>query len=351
MLSTSLVCRSLTVALGELALCCWACQIVQAQAPQGPAAPATPTDVKTAASRGLTALQKAAAKYPEHRKCFSCHHQTLPMLAQITARTRGFDIESDLLQSQLEFTLKSFERQTSDLKKGAGIGGKGMTVAYGLWAGLLADAKPNETTESMVAYLLKTQRDEGHWTGQTCRPPLEESYLTCTVLAIQGIRKYSTGDQREATDAAIAKAKSWLMTAPAKSQEDKVARLWGLNLLGGPTEESRAARAVVLKGQRSDGGWGQLDEMDSDAYATGQTLFVLQATGLDRGDAAVQRGVQFLLKNQQPDGTWLVVSRSKPIQTYYDYDDEDPLGKNQFISVPATSWAVAALVATAARAD
>src|SRR5207244_11591401 len=32
-----------------------------------------------------------------------------------------------------------------------------------------------------------------------------------------------------------------------------------------------------------------------------------------------------------------------PIQPYHDFDDEDPLGKDQFISVPATCWAVAAL--------
>ena len=38
--------------------------------------------------------------------------------------------------------------------------------------------------------------------------------------------------------------------------------------------------------------------------------------------------------------------RSRPIQPYYDFDDEDPLGKDQFISVAATSWAVAALAIT-----
>jgi len=56
--------------------------------------------------------------------------------------------------------------------------------------------------------------------------------------------------------------------------------------------------------------------------------------------------VRFLLKTQRPDGSWLVVSRSRPIQPYYAFDDEDPLEKNQFISVSATSWAVAALAVT-----
>lgn len=93
-----------------------------------------------------------------------------------------------------------------------------------------------------------------------------------------------------------------------------------------------------------DGGWGQLDEMASDAYATGQTLFVLQATGLETSAAAYRQGMDFLLRSQCEDGSWLVATRSKPIQPYF--DNGDPHGKNQFISIPATCWAVAALAAS-----
>jgi N-acyl-D-amino-acid deacylase len=100
-----------------------------------------------------------------------------------------------------------------------------------------------------------------------------------------------------------------------------------------------------LKAQRDDGGWAQLDEMDSDAYATGQTLFILQNIGFDVSDSVYQRGMRFLIKTQRSDGAWLVRSRSRPIQPYHKFDDEDPLGKDQFISVPATCWAVAALAA------
>jgi N-acyl-D-amino-acid deacylase len=203
----------------------------------------------------------------------------------------------------------------------------------------------------MVAYLLKTQRGEGHWTGQMCRPPLEESYQTCTVLAVQGIRKHASQAQQADAEAAIAKAKAWLAAASAKSQEDKVARLWGLALFEAPADEITAARAAIMKAQRADGGWAQLDEMESDAYATGQTLFVLQATGLDPTDCSYQRGAQFLLRSQRDDGNWRVETRSKPVQPYFDYDDLDPLGRDQFISTAATGWAVAALAAAADPPD
>jgi N-acyl-D-amino-acid deacylase len=81
--------------------------------------------------------------------------------------------------------------------------------------------------------------------------------------------------------------------------------------------------------------------MASDAYATGQALYVLRATGMPIDDPLYQRGITFLLKTQCDDGSWFVRSRSIPIQK--NFDNGDPHGKNQFISTPASCWALAAL--------
>ena len=56
---------------------------------------------------------------------------------------------------------------------------------------------------------------------------------------------------------------------------------------------------------------------------------------------SVIKARSYLLKNQKEDGSWLVKTRSKPIQKFF--DNGDPHGKNQFISISATSWATAAL--------
>jgi N-acyl-D-amino-acid deacylase len=300
-------------------------------------------EIAKSVTRGLAIVQKAAANYPKHRDCFSCHHQTLPMLALATARQHGIKVDDDLMQAQAKFTHKSFENSVSELKRGKGVGGRAMTVGYAVWALRLADAKTSGTTEALVSYLLKTQREEGHWTGQVCRPPMEESYFTATLLAVQAMKRYGTESQQPEIEKAVKKAKEWMLTAPAKGQEDKAMRLWGLGEVGAGSKDVGAARIAVLKAQRPDGGWGQLDEMDSDGYATGQTLFVLQATGFDVKEQAYRRGIDFLVKAQKPDGSWFVRSRSKPIQA--DFDNGDPHGKDQFISIPATAWATAALAA------
>ena len=337
--------RSSGVALGTILTTALAGRAL-GQPPQEKPLAAPPHEAKTisgALDRALPLIQQAAANYPKHRHCFSCHHQTLPMLALVTAKKSHRPIDEKLLQEQATFTQKSFQGEMNGLKSGKGIGGKAMTVGYGLWALRLADWKADKVTEAMVTYLLKTQTEEGYWTGQVARPPLEESHFTATVLAIQGMKRYATDSQKSSADAAIAKANAWLASASAKDQEDKVFRLWGLSLAGDKSKKFITAREAVLAGQQADGGWAQAEGMKSDAYATGQTLFVLREIGFDSREPAFQRGLQFLLQSQCADGSWFVKTRSRPIQTYF--DNGDPHGKDQFISTPATAWAAAALAA------
>ena len=206
----------------------------------------------------------------------------------------------------------------------------------------------------MLTFLVKTQEEDGHWEGQAVRPPMEESAAMCTAIAVIGMRHFvvspAAADAQVAeVEAAVAKARAWLVKHEPKSQDDRNGRLWGLHVLEADAKTLDAARAAVLAAQRDDGGWAQTDDMISDAYATGQTLAVLAATGFSFSEAAYRRGVEFLLKSQGEDGSWLVETRAKPVQVYF--DNGDPHGKSQFISTPASCWALAALAAAAAKAE
>jgi N-acyl-D-amino-acid deacylase len=306
--------------------------------PDGP----PPEELRQAAERGLRLVEKAARKYPEHRSCFSCHHQTLPALAVATARDHGLPADEAVLAEQAEFSHGSFESRARRMLEGEGVGGTSMTVGYGLWMLDIARARPDDTTAAMVTFLLKHQKPDGSWERFTSRPPLEDSNLTCTVLAARFLPRYAAAEQRAAADAAVSRARAWLLAAtPGEAQEDRNAWLGGLQLLGAPPGLLASARSRVLAAQREDGGWAQLPGMESDAYATGQTLFVLGQAGLAPSAPVYRRGLAFLLAAQREDGSWLVESRSKPIQTFF--DNGDPHGKDQFISIAATSWATTAL--------
>ena len=74
--------------------------------------------------------------------------------------------------------------------------------------------------------------------------------------------------------------------------------------MGGEGKEIEAARELI-KAQRPDGGWGQLNALPSDAYATGTGSVALhEAAGLAAHDPVYQRGLTYLLKAELPDDTW-----------------------------------------------
>ena len=116
-----------------------------------------------------------------------------------------------------------------------------------------------------------------------------------------------------------------------------------LKLLAEPEESIRESAVALQALQRDDGSWSQMAEMSGDAYATGTALFALHQSGhLNASDEAYQRGLHYLLKTQLADGSWHVVSRSKPFQKYF--ETGFPHGKDQFISSAATAWATTALL-------
>jgi N-acyl-D-amino-acid deacylase len=301
------------------------------------------TDLATAGravEAGLTLVQRAAANYPEHRDCFSCHHQTLPMLAMSAARDHRFKTDGDLLQSQADFTLQSFRDRLPAIRNGEGVGGGAMTVGYALWALQIAGRGRDTTTDALAEFLLKTQRPDGHWTTGH-RPPLEESAVTCTALAAVDLKRFAPDSRRADAAAAVDRARDWLVKAPPKVQEDRAFKLAGLVWLGAKAGDVAATREGVLAAQRDDGSWASRDDLPGDAYATGQSLAWLRLAGLGGDHPAVRRGLRYLLRTRRDDGSWKVETRSKPVQVYF--DNGDPHGKHQFISTPATCWAVVAL--------
>jgi Prenyltransferase and squalene oxidase repeat len=299
---------------------------------------------RDAIERGLVRVQSAASNYPNHRDCFSCHHQTLPVVAMHWAKNAGSAITSETLEETIAFTSDSFEKQRENLERGTGVGGTNMTVGYGLWT-LWGDDRPaDELTDKMVTFLLKNQESNGRWKSNKGRPPLEGSDVTATTLAMLGLNRFARGDQRSQADAAIERGLSWLHETDAESNEDFVFRLWGLWMFDDEETAWTVARSRLLRNQHSDGGWSQLDSMESDAYATGQALFVLRLTGLNINDPTIKNAQWFLIRSQLDDGSWKVETRARAFQTFF--DNGDPHGRSQFISTSATCWAVAGLAST-----
>jgi hypothetical protein len=307
--------------------------------------------IKTAVAKALPLLQKGANGHVTQRTCFACHNQTHPLLAITTAGPRGFAVDDAFLKKQMTHTHGHIARwaKANPDRKSFG-GGQADTAGYALYTLELGGWKADDMTAAVVDYLLQRDADRDHWRNVSNRPPSEASPFTTTALAVRGMRVFGTPAQKERIDKRVEETRGWLLKAKPKDTEELVFRLWGLYHAGAKPHEIEAASGELLKAQRADGGWGQLDKLSSDAYATGSALTALHQTGqLPVSDNAYQRGLVFLLKDQKPDGSWHVQSRSKPFQTYF--ETGFPHGKDQWISSAASGWATAALALACPRQD
>jgi hypothetical protein len=212
--------------------------------------------------------------------------------------------------------------------------------------GLAADNyQPDAATDALARFLLLQQWPNGQWRTLAHRPPIGSTDIPVTAVGLKAIKVYGPKAQRKRYDYAVSRAKDWLMSALARTTDDRVFQLLGLVWAGVKPDAEVIRKRVreLLAEQRADGGWAQIPALASDAYATGQALVALrQAGGLPVTGTAYKRGIEFLLKTQLEDGSWYVHSRAVPLQPYF--EGGFPHGHDQWISAAATNWAAMALL-------
>ena len=328
--------------LGRPLLALWIVVISAAGVGWADDAPIDSKCVREVLKRSVLLLQKSAATYIDKKDCFSCHHQALPAVAIARVKRAGLSVDAELTGEQSDFTHEYFGGRAKRVRVGEGVPGGPYNAGYALW-GLHADGrKPDSVTNDLVAYLKTKHRRDGSWRIRTHRPPLEDSNFTATALSLRGLQLYAGKDGAKDLAERIPRTQNWLLKAEAKTNEDRVFRLVGLVWAGGKSDDLKRLAKELIKQQLPDGGWRQLAEGKSDSYATGQALFALKRAGIKVGHRSYQDGCRFLLKTVQPDGSWLVTTRSKAIQTYF--ESGFPYEKSQFISICGTCWATLALV-------
>lgn len=314
----------------------------------GPAFAAGPPDpVRHAARRGLWRLQEGASNYLTHRQCFACHHQSLTLAAFAAAKKRGFVVPEAFVREQTQFTLDTFRNKHANLRKGLDVGGRNTTVGYALLTLQLVEYPRDDTTDALIDFLLVRQEKDGSWPATTQRQPSEGSKFTNAAHALAALKHYGVPDKTKPERAdqintALRQGTKWLLDNTPKDTEDRVFHLRALAAIGADAKLLDHARRELLAQQLPDGSWKQLADRDGDAYATATVLYALKHSGVPSRDPAYRKGLTYLLRTQTPEGAWIVSTRSKPIQKWF--DNGDPGGKDQFISFLATGWATLALL-------
>jgi hypothetical protein len=140
--------------------------------------------------------------------------------------------------------------------------------------------------------LAHLQTPKGNWISSDRRPPQSNSAWSATQVSLEGIRDYLPDSLAGEKKAIFRNAEKWLTTAKPESTEDRADKTFSLVTIEAPRKVIQQSMDDLLKEQRLDGGWSQIANRASDAYATGQVLAALRAAGISPSHAAYQRGLQ-----------------------------------------------------------
>jgi ankyrin repeat protein len=299
-----------------------------------------PDAARRAVSAALPLLQQSEQAITQTRSCVSCHQHPMVSMTVGLARKHGFKVDETIAREERGHILKDMGGRTRPLLLGTGID---TTLSVHVLAGLAAeDEPPSRVTDALIHYLLLRQRKDGHWHQENCRPPDEASDFQFTALAVHGLLAYAPKGRSREIAARIDLARLWLQNTKPADTTDMSFQLLGMGWAKAEAESVAKAVTKLEAEQREDGGWAQLPTLTSDAYATGLALYALhEGGGMAVDNPAYQRGVEFLLRTQLADGSWLVASRSFPIVEYS--NSRFPHGRSHFISASATCWATMAL--------
>ena len=320
---------------------------------------ATTQQVHQTVDRAIGYLQTESAAWLKTRKCAACHHVPMPLWALSEAERQGYAIDKQFVADTTESLLGSRDKLMASKVfpnpadppdprpqgRGLNMGLPFLAVAAQSLPALKEGQK--QSLKLIAEEIVKKQQPDGSWEffATLRRPPINESQTTDAAWIIMALQGETGPGAPESQRAALSKAIAWLDAATRSGlHQDKVLKV----LLGfrsaKPRQTMQTTIDELLALQRADGGWSQtVPEWKSDAFATGQTLYVLSLVGFTAKRPEIKRGIDFLVATQEPDGSWPMISRSTP--------DGSP-GSSKLltpITCAASSWAALGLARLAPK--
>ena len=303
--------------------------------------------IKLALERSIPELQKTALaskdafiRHASKQDCVSCHQQYVPMAALAFAKKTGAGIDTEM-EGQLLAMVRRNGTNISDLTFETTFHPEpAHSYGYELFGLSARQEAPTRDIDAVIHHLLIIQGKDGNWYNNLPRPPIQTSDVGATALAVHALSKYGFPGRRQEIKERIERARQWMRRYNQRTPKSEPGNCLAWS--------GRAKRRRRRENSR------RLCSRNSAPMAVGAscpdcepmpTLPDRVSTRLrsreQRRTGRVERGLAFLLKSQQEDGTWFVARRAFPFQptmkSGFSY------GRDSWVSSAGTSWATIAL--------
>jgi len=250
----------------------------------------------TTVERALTYIFNKGEAWIRERKCVSCHMIPHMMWSLTVASQSGYKLPKDKAKELTQWSLDDAYRLSP--------GSEGLAQLILAKGGRVSNE--DRFMAHFVESLQEKQRADGSWAigGQTPeqKRPRVESMEVTTMWAALALDQ----ELGEKAKPAVDRAREYISTPrPRHSNEWFVARFLFANRFG-EKEVAEKMLELIRRAQNEDGGWGWLNGMESDAIATGQSLYALSYAPKEKASNLISRGRAFLKKTQREDGSWNV---------------------------------------------
>ena len=306
-----------SVLIGIIIFCMTAC-IANAQ-PSGKKLPGS-DETNDAIVRSLAYLEKGGTGWLESQGCAGCHHAPMMIWSLNEAHSRGFKVNQKAIETVQTHAFDEYLKSPTLKPHPQDTGGEN-GLSYNIIALTLAsessgvqpdgrEGKTKQALDKFLTHLIATQNSDGSWKKSSRTPPLIDSDEIVTLWSAFAL-DFACKD-RPAGDPVVQsrnRAFTWAAAHQTGEETQALAVRLLLAVRTHAAETINTRTQTLLAKQRPDGGWSQTAERSSDCIATGMALYALSQAGITSANPSIPRAWSFLLKTQQPDGSWQVHTR------------------------------------------
>jgi hypothetical protein len=262
---------------------------------------------RTAAQHGLDFMARFAKSWSaQHQECYGCHVHSVTLEGLVIGKKNQYRVTGSDLDEMIDAMRKRSNGIHSTTFVTARAFGAVALARYDRWI----DSKYSADLLKVGKLLTESQNQDGSVRVDDTRFPVESGVMQATFQAMQGWRQAFARTADDSWLAPIRRAEGYIQTTAASWKEppaqlqDLNYALLGLSAAGVGAGENLTVKLTrfLLDKQNQDGGWGFKGE--SDAFATGQSLYALRSLGRSEKDKPISRGLDWLMQHQKEDGSW-----------------------------------------------